>query len=81
MKDIDTGVGMMIQADKFLTSNFDLKIKISQILYQEKQDTQNGMKFAKEALEIKPNDIEALIMLGKMYIKEKDGENAIPLLT
>ena len=33
MKDIDRGVAMMIQADKFLVGNFDLKIKIAQILY------------------------------------------------
>jgi len=36
MKDIDRGVGMMMQADKLLVGNFDLKIKIAQILYQEK---------------------------------------------
>jgi len=39
------------------------------------------MQFISEALEVKPNDAEALILHGKMYIKEKDGESAASLLT
>lgn len=74
MKDIDLGIEMMMEADTYLYGNFDLKIKIAQILYQEKQDTKNGMFYVQEALTIKPTDPEALILKGKMHIREKEGE-------
>jgi cytochrome c-type biogenesis protein CcmH/NrfG len=34
----------------------------------------------KEALEIQPDNIEALLLKGKMLIKEKKGEEAVQVL-
>ena len=68
---------MMGKADKNMADNFDLKIKMAQILFQEKQDTNKGINYVEDALEIKPDDFDGLILYGKMLIKEKDGALAI----
>jgi len=42
---------------------------LAQIFFQEKHDLQGAAKFIEGALKIKPNDQEALLMHGKMLLK------------
>jgi hypothetical protein len=53
-----------------LQNNFDLKIKLAQILIQERQDYQNAKIHALSALKLKPDDPEVLFMLGKIHLKD-----------
>lgn len=56
-----------------MPNNFDLKMKLSQILYQEDM---NGIPYIEKAIEFRPNDSEALLLYGKMLVKEKDAAHA-----
>jgi|TARA_B110001450_G_C17577733_1_gene463584 cytochrome c-type biogenesis protein CcmH/NrfG len=57
-----------------------LKIKLSQIFFQEKQDAIRGLEIIKEALDLDPENIEAMLLQGKMLIKEKRGKEAVEIV-
>jgi len=57
-----------------------LKIKLSQIFFQEKQDAVRGLEIIKEALDLDPENIEAMLLQGKMLIKEKRGKEAVEIV-
>jgi len=63
----------LTSANNNLRDNIDLKIKLSQILFQEKQDAKRGIEIIENALEIQPENVEALLLYGKMLVKEKQG--------
>ena len=63
-----------------LQNNFDLKIKLAQILIQERQDYQNAKIHALSALQLKPDDPEVLFMLGKIHLKDNQTNEAIQKL-
>jgi hypothetical protein len=52
-----------------MPNNFDLKIKLSQILYQENM---NGIQYIEKAIEFKPNDPDIILLYAKMLLREKD---------
>lgn len=43
-KDVDRGIEVLQEADKNLIDNADLKLKLAQILFQEKQDTKRALE-------------------------------------
>ena len=43
-KDVDRGIEVLHEADQNLTDNADLKFKLAQILFQEKQDTKRALE-------------------------------------
>ena len=44
-KDLDKGIEILKDADLKMTNNFDLKVKLAQILFQEKMDFKEGLKY------------------------------------
>lgn len=66
LNSIDQGIAFLTEADKNLVDNSDVKVKLAQILVQEKNDTKKSTKLIKEALEIDEGNVEALLLQGKM---------------
>jgi hypothetical protein len=50
----------------------DLKLKIAQILLQDKGDIEESTKYVKQCLEIKSDDTQSLLLYGKILLKAKD---------
>jgi len=79
-KNIDKGISTLEEANDNLVENIDLKIKLSQILFQEKQDNKKSLKIIKQALDIDSNNVDALLLQGKILVKDKQGKEAIEVL-
>lgn len=79
-KDLDKGIEILKDADLKMTNNFDLKVKLAQILFQEKMDFKEGLKYVTQALELKKDEPEALVLYGKMLIKEREPKLAAEAL-
>lgn len=63
-----------------MRNNADLKFRIAQILFQERQDVEKAMQFNEAALKLDPDNTDAKLLQGKMLIKEKRGKEAIEIL-
>jgi predicted Zn-dependent protease len=66
-------------AEKNMPDNYDLKMKLSQILYQENI---NDLQYIEKAIHLKPNDPDILMLYAKMLLREKDAamaENSLEL--
>ena len=72
-KDIDSGISHLKEANAMLKDNFDIKFKLAQIYLQEKLDSANALKFIEQAVIIEPGNVDALLLKGKILIKEKKG--------
>lgn len=70
----------MKQANNHLKDNFDVKVKLAQIFLQEKQDVKSGLEMIEAALQLEPDSVDALLLKGKMLIKEKKGQEAIAVV-
>ena len=47
---------------------------------QEKQDSANALKIIELAVKLEPDNVEALLLKGKILIKEKKGQEAIEVV-
>ena len=75
-KNIEKGLITLKQADLNLNNNLDLKLKIAQILLQEKGDIEESTKYIKQCLEMKSDDTQSLLLYGKVLLKQKDSKLA-----
>lgn len=70
-KDVSRGIELLEQADRRLIDNFDLKLKLAQILFQENQDFVRAQKYLNLALKINSNDFEAFLLQCKLLFRDK----------
>ena len=79
-KDINYGIQQLENANKNLPENVDLKIKLSQIYLQEKQEVKKAIEIIDSATTLEPDNVDALLLKGKLLIKEKMSKEAIEVV-
>ena len=76
-KDLQKGIEMLKEAETKLTGNFDIKIKLAQILYQERGEFKESLNYINQAIEINKEDPDSHFLKGKILVKLKQYKKGI----